>query len=111
MAKKFKALRIVAIVWKVLAWIVLVLSVLGGCGSLAIALMAGGSATRSTSAVPGLGMMGGVVGGVIMAFIAILIGVLYFISLYAVAEMIDVVLALEENTRLTAEQLKNITKP
>jgi hypothetical protein len=39
MEKKFKILRIVATIWKVIAWIVLVVSVLGGCGSLVFGLM------------------------------------------------------------------------
>ncbi len=109
MEKKFKILRIVAFVWKIIAWVILVISVLGGCGSLVITLMAGNQLSRQTSAL-GLGMLGGAVGGIIIAVVAILVGLFYFISLYAVAEMIDVGLALEENTRATAEQLKNIAK-
>jgi hypothetical protein len=107
--KKFKILRIVAFVWKIVAWVILVISVLGGCGSLVMSLMAGNQLSRQTSAL-GLGMLGGAVGGIIIAVVAILVGLFYFISLYAVAEMIDVALALEENTRATAEQLKNIAK-
>ncbi len=110
MPQRFRALRIVAVVWKILAWIVLVGSVLGGCGSLALALTASGAAPRSTSAMSGLGMMGGVLGGVVGAVIALFFGVIYFISLYAVAELIDVTLALEENTRLTAERIKDLAK-
>jgi hypothetical protein len=107
--KKFKILRIVAFVWKIVAWVILVISVLGGCGSLVMSLMAGNQLARQTSTL-GLGMLSGAVGGIIIAVVAILVGLFYFISLYAVAEMIDVALALEENTRATAEQLKNITK-
>ncbi len=109
MQQKFRVLRIVAIIWKVLAWLVLVLSVLGGCGTVALGLMAGGSAAARNSDMLGLGA-GGVVGGVITALIAIFFGVLYFVFLYAFSELVDVMLALEENTRATAEQLKNITK-
>ena len=109
MEKKFRILRIVAVIWKVLAWIVLVISILGGCGTLAIAVMAG-SSTGARGADLGIGIMSGVLGGVITAAIAIFAGVLYFVLLYAFSELIDVMLALEENTRLTAEQLKNITK-
>lgn len=107
MEKKFKVLRIVAFVWKVVAWVILVFSVLGGCGALVATLMAGNQLARQSAAL-GLGTLGGAVGGVVMALGAILLGVFYFISLYAVAEMIDVVLALEENTRATAEYLKNL---
>ena len=109
MQQKFRILRIVAVIWKVLAWIVLVISVLGGCGVLAFSVMAGGN-TGVRGADLGFGPMGGALGGVISAAVFIFGGVLYFVLLYAFSELIDVMLALEENTRLTAEQLKNITK-
>ena len=109
MEKKFKILRIVAFIWKIVAWVILVISALGGCGSLVMTLMAGNQLSRQTNAL-GLGMLGGTVGGITIAVVATLVGLFYFISLYAVAEMIDVALALEENTRATAEQLKNIAK-
>jgi hypothetical protein len=107
MEKKFKILRIVATIWKVIAWIVLVVSVLGGCGSLVFGLMAGGAGGRGGDAL-GLGL--GALSGVVTALVAIFVGILYFIFLYAFSEIVDVMLALEENTRATAEQLKNIQK-
>ena len=109
MEKKFRILRIVAFIWKIVAWVILVISALGGCGSLVMTMMAGNQISRQTSAL-GLGMLGGTVGGITIAVVVILVGLFYFISLYAVAEMIDVALALEENTRATSEQLKNIAK-
>jgi amino acid transporter len=108
MEKKFKILRIVAFIWKILAWVILVISTLGGCGALVATLMAGNQLARQSRAM-GLDVLGAA-GGIVIALIAILVGVFYFISLYAVAEMIDVVLALEENTRATTEELKRITK-
>jgi hypothetical protein len=108
MEKKFRILRIVAIIWKVLAWIVLVLSVLGGCANIVFGLMLGAGA-RNTNTALGLSAFGAL-GGVVVALIAIFFGVLYFVFLYAFAELVDVMLALEENTRATAEQLKNIAK-
>lgn len=109
MEKRFKILRIVALIWKVIAWIVLVVSVLGGCTSLVLGLLAGGASNRSSDML-GIGMLGGALGGVVTALIAIFFGVLYFIFLYAFAEIVDVMLALEENTRATAERLKEIAK-
>ncbi len=113
MEKKFRVLRIVALIWKVIAWFFLVVSILGGCGTLVIALWAAqstGSISRGVSPALGLGIMGGVLGGVVTALVAIFIGMLYFISLYAFSELIEVMLALEENTRTTAEQLKTIQR-
>ncbi len=110
MQQKFRVLRIVAVIWKVLAWLVLVLSILGGCGTLAMGLLAGGGASARSSDMLGLGL--GALSGVVTALIAIFFGVLYFVFLYAFAELVDVMLALEENTRATAEQLKSMaTKP
>jgi hypothetical protein len=109
MAKKFRILRIVAFLWKIVAWVILVISVLAGCGTLVMLLTAGNQLARQSSML-GLGMLSGVAGGVVMAVIAILVGLFYFISLYAVAEMIDVALAVEENTRATVEQLKQLAK-
>ncbi|MBI5032779.1 MAG: hypothetical protein HZB51_19820 [Chloroflexi bacterium] len=107
MQQKFRVLRIVAIIWKVLAWLVLVLSILGGCGTLAMGLLAGGGAAARSSDMLGIGLTG-VVGGIVTALAAIFFGILYFVFLYAFAELVDVMLALEENTRATAEQLKSL---
>ncbi len=101
MQKKYRVLRIDATIWKVIAWIVLVVSILGGCGSLALGVL-GGSAARAND-FTGLGPL---LGGLVTALIAIFFGILYFVSLYAFAELVDVMLALEENTRATAEELK-----
>lgn len=106
METKYRVLRIVATIWKVLAWIVLVLSVLGGCGTLALGVI-GSAAARSNDA---LGLGGGLLGGAITAAVAIFFGVLYFLFLYAFSELVDVLIALEANTRATAEQLKNMQK-
>ncbi|MCL4394911.1 MAG: hypothetical protein M1482_08950, partial [Chloroflexi bacterium] len=54
--------------------------------------------------------LGGAIGGAITGLFAIFVGVLYFLFLYAFAELVDVLIALEANTRATADQLKNIAK-
>ena len=108
MQKRYRVLRIVATIYKVIAWILLVVSVLGGCGAIAVGLLAGGAGSSSTNALGA--MVGGVVGGAITGIVAIFFGVIYFLFLYAFAELIDVGLALEENTRATVEQLKTIQK-
>jgi hypothetical protein len=106
MEKKYRVLRVVATIYKVLAWILLVVSVLGGCGAIAFGVMAGGAGSSSNNALGPL--LGGVVGGAISGLVAIFFGVIYFLFLYAFAELIDVALALESNTRATVEQLKTL---
>jgi len=109
MEKKYRALRVIATITKIVAWIFLVLGVLGSClyGASVLFLM-GGTATRGTEFA---GLLGGGILGAVIGIVSILFVVLFtFLPLYAFAELIDVMLALEENTRATAEQLKNITK-
>jgi len=100
MEKKFTALRIISVVFKVLAWIVAVFTVIGF-----IAMLVGGAAMsslgRGYGGYGGYGGLGslGVFGGIGMAFAILIYGALAFLSLLAAADMILVILAIEENTR------------
>lgn len=104
MEKKFRVLRIVGTVYKVLAWLVLAVGVLGGCLTLAGGFV-GGASPRSELG-PVAGLLGGAFGGLVLIFITFV----YFLFLYAFGDMIYLLLALEENTRLTAERLKETAK-
>ncbi len=108
MQKKFRILRIVATILKIIAWIVLVLGVLGGCGTLVFGLMAGGASSRG--GVGDFGPLAGALGGAASGLVIIVIAFLYFVFIYAYGELINLLLALEENTRLTAERLQEMTK-
>lgn len=108
MQKKYGVLRIIATINKVIAWIVLVLGVLGGCVSLVAGVLPGLAATGSRTA-PGL-LVGGLAAGIVTSVGAIFISVIYFLVFYSFGELIYLLIDLEENTRATAEQLKNITK-
>ncbi len=100
MGKKFTALRIVSVIFKVLAWIVAVFTIIGF-----IAMLVGGAAMSSMMGrgygYGGYGGMGalGAFGGIGMAFFILIYGAFMFVSLLAAAEMILVILAIEENTR------------
>jgi hypothetical protein len=107
MEKKFRVLRIVATIIKVLAWIILVLGVLGGCLTLGGGLLAGGTGSRGGGEFgPLAGLLTGAFGGIFV----IIFSVLEFLFLYAFGELIHLLLALEENTRLTAERLQAMQK-
>ena len=110
MEKKFKILRIVAFVWKIIAWVILVISVLGGCGCLVMGLAMGDQLARTAREFGVASMTGTALSGAVAGIALGVSGILTFIPIYAFAEIIDVMLALEENTRATAEQLKNIAK-
>ncbi|MEO0107269.1 MAG: hypothetical protein ABIL46_08070 [candidate division WOR-3 bacterium] len=100
MEKKFTALRVISVVFKVLAWIIAVFTVIGF-----IAMLVGGAALsqlgRDYGGYGGYGGFGslGVLSGIGMAFAILIYGAFLFLSLLAAADMILVILAIEENTR------------
>ena len=106
MQKKYGVLRIIATINKVIAWIVLVLGVLGGCASLAFGLLPGLTSAGSRTA-PAL-LMGGLAAGLATSVGAIFFAVIYFLVFYSFGEMIYLLIDLEENTRATAEYLKSL---
>jgi hypothetical protein len=99
MEKKFTALRIIAVIIKVLAWIVAGLTVLGFLGSIIMGATMGTMMGRYSPSpygnIPGMGALG----GVFMAFFVLIYGAFMFVGLLAWSDLIMVVLAVEENTR------------
>ena len=108
MEKRFRSLRIIATVFKVLAWIVLVLGIVGGLimmvTGLAGGILSGSSATREFG--QGMTMMAGLLSGFFGGLVTIVASVLYFLFLYAAGDAIGLALAIEENTREVAIYLK-----
>jgi hypothetical protein len=100
--KRFGVLRFFATLLKVLAWIVLIGSILGAIG----AAMFGNALTGMTG---GLGIEGmealAAGGGIVLGVLVLIGGLLYFLALYVAGESIHMQLAVEENTRLTAALL------
>jgi hypothetical protein len=97
MERKFTALRTISLIFKIIAWIVAGLTVIGFFG-----LLIGGAALSQIGHRYGYGigpMAFGALGGVAMAFYILIFGAIWFISLLAGADLILVVLAIEENTR------------
>ncbi|MBX2998125.1 MAG: hypothetical protein KF893_06395 [Caldilineaceae bacterium] len=99
---RFGILRLISTLLKTMAWIILVLSILG-------AFMVGlfgpmlGEALLDPALVALLAFdsAAGIVAGITL----LIFGVVTFLSLFAAAESIQVQLAIEENTRLTAALL------
>lgn len=100
MEKRFRALRTIGTLLKILAWIELVMVIL-----ISIFLVIGGS-VGSLGQTLGRDLPGVAIGGVLAAIVTgagtLLAGVVWFLALYAAAEGIYVILSIEENTRLTA---------
>lgn len=109
MEKKFRVLRIIGTLWKVLAWITLIGGILASLGVLLGGVLGSGGVLlrlfqQETGVVPGAAV--GVVSS-ILAFILVLITtIIYFLILYAVGELIYLMLAIEENTRQTMRHLQ-----
>lgn len=101
--QRFGILRLIGTLLKVVAWVVLV-------GSILLALTAGlaGPIARQFLGDAGLqpqllamGSAGGLIAGVFL----MVMGVIFFLALYAAGENIFLQLAIEENTRMTAALL------
>lgn len=112
MERKFNALRLLSTVYRVLAWIALVLGILGGLSILAISVVGGGALARLTywyapgAAVPPSLLQNGIVVGIVGFLGALLVSGLYSLILYAVSELILLAISVEENTRETAYYLR-----
>ncbi len=100
MAEKYRMLRIMAVVYKVLAWVSLVIGI-----GLSIAALAAGSVIAQQ-----LGTAGAAGGG-FLAFIGILIYTLVtFGSLYALSEGIGLLFDIEHQTETTKDEMRDIKK-
>ena len=111
MEKRYRALRTIGTIYKVLAAIVAVITLLSILGLCATSILGGvGQAAFSRGSGVG-GLFGGVLGALIFSVVGIIYGGAVALTLYAVGEGIDLLLALEENTRLTAMALQHQANP
>jgi len=110
MDKRFRSLRIIGTVLKVLAWIVLVGGMLGAVGMIVGGGLFGGSGAPRLGDLGGqfgdLGTLAGVLGGLVGGIGLFFVSVVQFLVLYATGDAIYLALAIEENTRETAWYLK-----
>lgn len=106
MEKRYRALRTISVIYKVLGGLLLLLTVLG---VIAFCVMAvgGGAAARGIGRELGLnsgivrGMAGGLMGGVIGGIGLLIYGGLASVSLFAFGQLIDLLISMEESTRYT----------
>lgn len=110
MDQRFRVLRIISTIYKVLgglAALLTLLLIIGGC----LASVFGGAVLGSLfNGRGGSGLLEGMVGGLIQAFIVSIISLIYgggaAVTLYAFGEGIELLLSLEANTRTTATLLQ-----
>ena len=106
MEKRYRVLRIIGTVYKVLGAIVAVLTVLSVIG-MCLASLLGGAAMDRFARDTGLpGFIAGFAGATVFAIGAIVWGGSLAVTLYALGEGVSLLLALEENTRATATLLR-----
>ncbi|TKJ31511.1 MAG: hypothetical protein CEE40_01640 [Chloroflexi bacterium B3_Chlor] len=106
--QKYRVLRTIATVFKVLGWVTLILGILSACGTSGLILVRGASVPGMIEPGRGAGQAGllwGLVGAVASFLIMLLTVGLYALILIAAAEAISVFLDIEENTREMARRL------
>src|SRR5690606_10498349 len=102
--KRFGVLRFFGTLLKVIAWIILILSILSAIG----AALAGGSLVGSIPNLEDNAALAGALGtggGILVGLGVLILGLIYFLVLYVSGESLHLQLAVEENTRLTAALL------
>ena len=109
---RYRALRIVATVYRIIGWIVIVVGVLCSCGFAALAIAApqwfGGAMGMGYGYFPRTGIAGGVIVGIIGLVMGLVITGLKGITLLAIAEGIQIFLDIEENTREIARRIREL---
>jgi predicted PurR-regulated permease PerM len=102
--KRFGVLRIWGWLLKILAWIVLIFSILSAIGAVAapnsLSQLLGTATTN-----PMVAFLGSQAGGIILGVVSLLFGIIYCVVIFAAGEQVHMQLAIEENTRLTAALL------
>ena len=100
--RKYKVLRLIAVLMKILSVVIGALLIIGG---LVMAVAGAAASSQTTSTFPAetgpASLFTGLVGGLIM----LVYGVFVFVFLYAYAEWMYVFMDIEENTRMTNEML------
>jgi hypothetical protein len=113
MEQRYKALRIIGTVYKVLGGLVGIVTLLLVVTICASSVLGGAALTNLAGELgdgSGVGgLFGGVLGGVILSLVAILYGGTIAVTLFGFGEGVYLLIALEENTRATAGMLKSQT--
>jgi len=105
MERRFRILRFLALVYQILAWIVLVGGILMAVGVVVLGATGGRGAGNLIPPMLAQGAAG-VIGGIWAGLLILLGAIFYFVLLYAAGELIHLGLAVEHNTRETAYYLR-----
>ena len=107
MQKKYGILRFVGGFYKVVGIILGVITLFSSLG-ICLSSILGGSMLSQAAQNSGLPLAAGgigLIGGIIGALISLIFGALGALGMYAVGELISLLISVEENTRYSASQL------
>ena len=104
--KRYKLLRVISTIFKVVAWIVLILGLLASTGALVLSLT-GGLLNVGDMRPIGPRIVSPMMLGIPAFLIGLLITLLNFCTWYAAGALISLFIAIEENTRVTAQWLES----
>ena len=105
MKKRFQVLSIIATIFRVLGIVVAAVALVGALITLVMSLAGG-----QIWSMFGIDSNTGFFGGLIAAFLEILLGAFYALMMYGYGELISLLLALEENTHNTVSLLEKSSK-
>lgn len=104
MKKRFGVLRVLSTIMKILGIVVAALSVLGGLVTFIMSLAGG-----DMFAAFGIDTAGGVLMGLLGAFVIVVAGALYALVIYGYGELIMLMVSMEDNTFRTVKLLEEVT--
>ncbi len=107
MEKKYRALRFVSGFYKVVGIIIGVITVISALGICLTSILSSSIIINElqNSGLPVAAGGFGVIGGIISALISLIFGALAALGMYAIGELITLLINMEENTRVTAALL------
>jgi Zn-dependent protease with chaperone function len=103
--KRYKLLHVISTIFKIVAWIVLILGLLASIGALVLSLT--GGLLSDDMGVIGPRIITPMRLGIPAFLVGLLITLLNFCTWYAAGALIALFIAIEENTRATAQWLES----
>lgn len=111
MEQRYRALRTIGSIFRVVGYIILILTILAALAICGLSVISGSvyeSASQELGVnTAGAGILGGLVGGLIAGILVILYGGLIALMFVALGESIYLLIGIEENTRKTAYLIEN----
>lgn len=107
MEKRFRALRTLATLYRIIAWVLLIGGILLATAVVLLGVLASSRGISPlVSGLPVLSQVTGLIESLAVAGVILLYSLIQFLVLYAISEAIHLALAIEQNTRETAYYLR-----